>query len=110
MMMLEDDDYNDSIRNLIETQSVNAEYAVATTADNFSEMFASMDDAYMQARAADVNLTQYTLAIDRQNAKLEPFCDTHHEAILRLIKTAADNAHQHGAWICLSKIWLPASH
>ena len=54
MMMLEDDDYNDSIRNLIETQSVNAEYAVATTADNFSEMFASMDDAYMQARAADV--------------------------------------------------------
>ncbi|MBE5863391.1 MAG: phosphoenolpyruvate--protein phosphotransferase [Lachnospiraceae bacterium] len=54
MMMLEDDDYNDSIRNLIETQSVNAEYAVATTADNFSEMFASMDDSYMQARAADV--------------------------------------------------------
>ena len=45
------------------------------------------------------DLTQYTLAIDRQNAKLEPFCDTHHEAILRLIKMAADNAHKHGAWI-----------
>ena len=54
MMMLEDDDYNDSIRNLIETQSINAEYAVATTADNFAEMFAAMDDAYMQARSADV--------------------------------------------------------
>ncbi len=54
MMMLEDDDYNDSIRNIIETQSVNAEYAVAVTSDNFAEMFASMDDAYMQARSADV--------------------------------------------------------
>ena len=54
MMMLEDDDYNDSIHNIIETQMVNAEYAVAVTSDNFSEMFASMDDAYMQARAADV--------------------------------------------------------
>ncbi|MGN1094874.1 MAG: phosphoenolpyruvate-utilizing N-terminal domain-containing protein, partial [Eubacteriales bacterium] len=54
MMMIEDEDYNDSISSIIETQSVNAEYAVAVTADNFSEMFASMDDAYMQARAADV--------------------------------------------------------
>ena len=54
MMMLEDEDYNDSISNIIETQSVNAEYAVAVTSDNFAEMFASMDDAYMQARAADV--------------------------------------------------------
>ena len=54
MMMIEDDDYNDSIRNIIEAQMVNAEYAVAVTSDNFSEMFASMDDAYMQARAADV--------------------------------------------------------
>jgi len=54
MMMLEDDDYNDSIRNIIETQSVNAEYAIAVTADNFAEMFSSMDDAYMQARASDV--------------------------------------------------------
>lgn len=54
MMMLEDDDYNASIENIIDTQKVNAEYAVAVTADNFSEMFASMEDAYMQARAADV--------------------------------------------------------
>lgn len=54
MMMLDDEDYNDSIRSIIETQSVNAEYAVAVTADNFSEMFASMDDPYMQARSADV--------------------------------------------------------
>lgn len=53
-MMIEDEDYNESIESIIETQSVNAEYAVAVTADNFSEMFASMDDAYMQARSADV--------------------------------------------------------
>lgn len=45
------------------------------------------------------DLTQYTLAIDRQNPKLEPFCDTHHEAILRLIEFAADSAHKHGKWI-----------
>lgn len=54
MMMLEDDDYNESIRNIIETQSVNAEYAISLTANNFSSMFAAMDDAYMQARATDV--------------------------------------------------------
>ncbi len=54
MMMIEDDDYNESIENIIETQKVNAEYAVAATADNFAEMFSSMDDAYMQARAMDV--------------------------------------------------------
>lgn len=53
-MMLEDEDYLDSIRNMIETELVNAEYAVAVTGDNFSEMFASMDDEYMKARAADV--------------------------------------------------------
>lgn len=45
------------------------------------------------------DLTQYTLACDRQNPKLEQFCDVHHEAILRLIETAAKNAHAHGAWI-----------
>ena len=54
MMMLEDEDYNESIENIIDTQHVNAEYAVAVTADNFAEMFSSMDDAYMQARAADI--------------------------------------------------------
>lgn len=54
MMMLDDEDYNESIEHIIDTQKVNAEYAVAVTADNFAEMFASMDDAYMQARSADV--------------------------------------------------------
>lgn len=53
-MMLEDLDYNESIHNIITTQEVNAEYAVGTTADNFAAMFAAMDDAYMQGRAADV--------------------------------------------------------
>ena len=54
MMMLDDDDYNESIVSIIETQSVNAEYAVSVTSDNFSQMFASMEDSYMQARSADV--------------------------------------------------------
>lgn len=54
MMMLEDEDYNESIENIIDTQSVNAEYAVAVTADNFAQMFSAMEDTYMQARAADV--------------------------------------------------------
>lgn len=53
-MMLEDEDYNESIENIITTELVNAEYAVASTGDNFSEMFASMDDDYMKARAADI--------------------------------------------------------
>ena len=53
-MMLDDDDYIESIYSIIESQSVNAEYAVAVTADNFVEMFSAMEDAYMQARAADV--------------------------------------------------------
>ncbi len=53
-MMLEDDDYNDSIYNIIRNDSVNAEFAVATTGDNFSKMFAEMDDEYFKARAADV--------------------------------------------------------
>lgn len=53
-MMLDDEDYNDSVTNIINTQSVNAEYAVSVTGDNFSNMFASMDDEYMKARSADV--------------------------------------------------------
>ena len=53
-MMLDDDDYNDSIINIIETQAVSSEYAVAVTGDNFAQMFAAMDDAYMNARSADV--------------------------------------------------------
>lgn len=53
-MMLEDDDYNDSVYNIIRNDGVNAEFAVATTGDNFSVMFAEMDDEYFKARAADV--------------------------------------------------------
>ncbi|MCI9447386.1 MAG: phosphoenolpyruvate--protein phosphotransferase [Lachnospiraceae bacterium] len=53
-MMLEDEDYLDAIYNMIRTEQVNAEYAVALTGDNFSQMFAGMDDDYMKARAADV--------------------------------------------------------
>ena len=53
-MMVEDEDYNDAIAEMIRSQSINAEYAVAVTGENFAEMFASMDDSYMQARAADV--------------------------------------------------------
>ena len=52
--MLEDLDYVEAIENMIQTQSVNAEYAVSVTGDNFSQMFASMDDDYMRERAADV--------------------------------------------------------
>ncbi|MBQ8613941.1 MAG: phosphoenolpyruvate--protein phosphotransferase [Ruminiclostridium sp.] len=55
IMMTEDEDYNEAITEMIKSQSVNAEYAVAVTADNFAEIFASMDDPYMQARAADVH-------------------------------------------------------
>ena len=53
-MMLEDEDYREAIENTIQTEMVNAEYAVAMTGDNFAEMFANMDDEYMKARAADV--------------------------------------------------------
>lgn len=53
-MMIDDEDFNDSIKNIIKSQSVNAEYAVALTSNNFSEMFSAMDNAYMQARAADI--------------------------------------------------------
>lgn len=53
-MMLEDDDYIDSVVNIIETQQVNAEFAVATTGDNFAKIFAEMEDDYFKARAADV--------------------------------------------------------
>ena len=53
-MMLDDEDYLDSIDNIIRTENVNAEYAVATTGDNFADMFAQMDDDYMKARAADI--------------------------------------------------------
>ncbi len=54
IMMVEDEDYNEAITETIDNQKVNAEYAVAITADNFARMFTAMEDAYMQARAADV--------------------------------------------------------
>ena len=53
-MMLEDEDYNESVENIIRSQMVNAEYAVASTADNFAQMFEAMEDDYMRGRAADV--------------------------------------------------------
>ena len=53
-MMLKDDDYNESVENIIRMQQVNAEYAVASTGDNFAQMFSAMDDDYMRARSADV--------------------------------------------------------
>lgn len=53
-MMMEDEDYLDAIHNMICNENINAEFAVATTGDNFSDMFAAMDDDYMKARAADV--------------------------------------------------------
>ena len=53
-MMLEDEDYNDSVYNILRKDGVNAEFAVATTGDNFSAMFAEMDDEYFKARAADI--------------------------------------------------------
>ena len=52
MMMLEDDDYVSSIRNMIETQQVNAEFAIASTGDNFSEMFSQMDDEYFKGKSS----------------------------------------------------------
>ena len=55
MMMIEDDDYNEAITKMITEQNVNAEYAVSVTAGSFADMFSSMDDSYMQARAADVH-------------------------------------------------------
>lgn len=54
IMMIEDEDYNESLYNIIVNQSVNAEYAVSVTSDNFIAMFGAMEDAYMKARAADV--------------------------------------------------------
>ena len=53
-MMMEDDGYNESVENIIRSQGVNAEYAVATTGDNYAQMFSAMDDDYMRERAADV--------------------------------------------------------
>ena len=53
-MLLEDEDYLESIQSMIRTELVNAEYAAAATGDNFAQMFAAMDEDYMKARAADI--------------------------------------------------------
>lgn len=77
-MMLEDDDYNDSVCNMIRQQGVNAEYAVAVTGDNFSDMFAGMEDEYFKARAIDVkDISERVISIlsgkdNRQEAVEEP--------------------------------------
>ena len=63
-MMLDDGDYNESVENIIETQKVNAEHAVAVTGDNFAQMFRAMDDDYMRERAADVkDISERVLSI-----------------------------------------------
>ena len=81
-MMLEDEDYLDSTRNIIEAQSVNAEFAVATTGDNFAKMFADMDDDYMKERSADVKdiserviriLSQKEEKVDTSGAEKEKY-------------------------------------
>lgn len=63
-MMLDDGDYNESVHNMISVQNVNAEYAVASTGDNFAEMFANMEDDYFKARSADVkDITERVITI-----------------------------------------------
>ena len=63
-MMLEDDDYNDSVYNIIRTEGVNAEFAVARTGDNFAVMFSEMDDEYFKARAVDVkDISERVIAV-----------------------------------------------
>ena len=63
-MMLEDDDYNESIYNIIGSEGVNAEYAVAKTGDNFAVMFSEMEDEYFKARAADVkDISERVIAV-----------------------------------------------
>ena len=76
-MMLEDTDYIDSVKNIIESEEVNAEYAVGITSDNFSEMFRSMDDSYMKERASDVKdisdrLIRTLLGKDEEIEDMEP--------------------------------------
>ncbi len=70
-MMLEDDDYNDSVINSIRTEKVNAEYAVLVTSENFSMVFSSMEDPYMQARAADVRDISERLIVALSGRELE---------------------------------------
>ena len=74
MMMVDDEDYNESILNIIRTQLVNAEYAVSLTGENFAEMFSSMEDSYMQARASDVkDISNRIIAclLDKNDKKID---------------------------------------
>ena len=71
-MMLQDQDYQESIQNMIRTQQVNAEYAVAVTGDNFANMFAMMDDEYMKERVADVkDISERLISVLLQEEKKE---------------------------------------
>lgn len=71
-MMLEDEDYVESVENMIALQNINAEFAIASTGDNFSKMFQEMEDEYMKARAADVkDISERMLAILQGNQKEE---------------------------------------
>ncbi len=71
-MMLDDDDYNESITNIITTQQVNAEYAAAVTGDNFAEMFSNMEEEYFKARAIDVkDITNRVISVLCGNDKAE---------------------------------------
>lgn len=85
MMMIEDDDYNEAITEMIQGQNINAEYAVAVTADNFAEMFSSMDDSYMQARAADVR------DISNRIIACMSDCDTGHSLSAEKVIICADD-------------------
>ena len=76
-MMLEDEDYADSIKNIVTSQQVNLEYAIGVTADNFSAMFSAMEDEYMKARAADVkDISERLLSILKGNSTGELRTDT----------------------------------
>ena len=74
IMMIDDDDYNEAIIEMINSQQVNAEYVIAVTGDNFAEMFASMEDSYMQARAADVRDISNRLISCMSGAKKTAIC------------------------------------
>lgn len=75
-MMLEDDDYIEAVENIIRTQKVNAEYAVANTGDNFAKMFENMDDDYMRERASDVrDVSERLLAVLNGEDKTVSFGD-----------------------------------
>ena len=85
-MMLEDDDYIDSVVNIIETPA----------AVMISDLLAEEVDFFS---IGTNDLTQYTLAIDRQNSKLDNIYDSHHPAVLRMIQKTIENGHKAGCWV-----------